>query len=222
MSYHRYSVEHYGDSFLAVFGIDWGYLAMNLSNQWQHLARLSWWPLYVIPIVVLLGLVVALVYAVVTKRESPRAQICDAFALDTVILAVGAYGIATVNFALAVLVDHVRLNGYDDRYLTLTNLFAPVSGLLTLSLLLTWAVRTSRAWAYLQPAFVVGAVVLLAIRMPVARYSPGVPTAPADGIDFGDAGAGGRADGRLLGHLRVRGSATTQRHDCGPVRGRFI
>jgi hypothetical protein len=172
MRYHRYSLEHYGTPFLTVFHLDTGYLAVNLRTHLHHLARLSWWPLYLLPMVVLVGLGVARVYAVVTTGASRRARVGDACAGDTVILAIGAYGIAAVNFVLAVLVDHVRLNGYDDRYLTLTNVFAPVSGMVTLSLLLTWTVRSSRARAYLQPAVVVGAVVLLAIRMPVARHSP--------------------------------------------------
>ena len=94
----------------------------------------------------------------------------DALADDTVIAALGACGIALLNVALAVAVSHVRVNNYDDRYLTLTYLFGPISGMLTIFLLLKAAVRAQYA-RYVQPAFVVVALALLASRFPRPAYS---------------------------------------------------
>jgi hypothetical protein len=167
MSYRRYSLEHYGNPFITTFSVDTGYLATNLGKQWNHLARLSWWPLYVFPLLALLALAVALVS--VRRKQALREQVRKVFARDTVILALGAYGIAAMNFGLAVIVDHVRRSDYDDRFLTLTNLFAPVSGMLTLVLFLMVAFRLR---PYLRVALIVGAFAVLAIRFPVARYSP--------------------------------------------------
>ncbi len=168
MSYRRYSLEHYGNPFMTVFNLDTGHFATNLGEQWNHLARLTWWPLYVLPLVAL-----ALAVALVSVRTRPtlREHVREAFARDTAILVLGAYGIAALNFGLAVIVDHVRSSDYDDRFLTLTNLFAPVGGMLTIFLLLMGAVRSSRLRPYLRAAFLLGAVGLLTIRFPVARYS---------------------------------------------------
>jgi hypothetical protein len=170
MRYRRYSLEHYGNSFIATFSVDTGYLATNLGKQWNHLARLTWWPLYMLPILALVALGVALVS--VRRRQALREQVRKLFARDTVILVLGAYGIAAMNFALVVIVDHVRRSDYDDRFLTLTNLFAPVSGMLTLVLLLMVALQSSRLRPYLRAGLILGALALLAIRFPVARYSP--------------------------------------------------
>ena len=171
-SYRRYSLQHYRDSFATAFGVDTGHLADNLAQHWQHLGRLSWWPLYVLPLVALLVLTFWAVYVRVTKRHALGERLSTVFADDTVILAVGTYGIAALNLTLAVIVDHVRLNGYDDRYLTLTNLFAPVSGLLTLFILARHAVRSSRFRTPVRAALVFGAAGLLTAAFPVARDSP--------------------------------------------------
>jgi hypothetical protein len=90
---------------------------------------------------------------------------------DTVMMAMGGVAIAALNFTLAVLVDHVRLNNYDSRYLTLTHLFLPLSGMLTLYLLVRTAVRTASRQAFVQPAFALVAIVLLVVTFPVPPYS---------------------------------------------------
>jgi hypothetical protein len=171
MSYRSYSAEHYDDSFTTVFGFDTAYVGENLARQWQHLAKLTWWPLYVLPSLAVLALAGVVLYAILAKKESLREQATALFARDLVILALGAYTIAAINLALAVVVDHVRLNGYDDRYLTLTNLFAPVSGILLLFILVTDVTRSSRLGAYAQAIFVVGALGLLIVKFPVAQDS---------------------------------------------------
>jgi hypothetical protein len=170
MSYRRYSLEHYGNAFITIFSMDSGYLATNLGKQWNHLTRLTWWPLYLVPILALLTLAVGLVS--VQSKPALRRQVTEAFGRDTVILGLGAYGIAAMNFGLAVIVDHVRRNDYDDRFLTLTNLFAPVSGMLMLFLLPMVALPSSRLRTYLRTTLILGTVGLLAIRFPIARDSP--------------------------------------------------
>jgi hypothetical protein len=80
------------------------------------------------------------------------------------------YGLAASNFVLAVVVDHVRLHGYDDRYLTLTNVFAPVSGMLTLAILVL-ACWPPRLRARVQAALLVTAIALLTVRFPAPALS---------------------------------------------------
>ena len=71
---------------------------------------------------------------------------------------------------LAVVVDHVRLHFYDDRYLTLTNLFGPISGILAVFVLVKFVLASWRQ-AYVQPAFLVAALTLLTLHFPARIYS---------------------------------------------------
>ncbi len=64
---------------------------------------------------------VMLVAAIVTAaRRACAIASSPCWPTMTAMAALGAYAIAALNFTLAVLVDHVRLNDYDSRYLTLT------------------------------------------------------------------------------------------------------
>ena len=44
--YHRYSARHYSYDYDTHFGLDSGYLVQNFGKQLDHIAGLSWWPLY--------------------------------------------------------------------------------------------------------------------------------------------------------------------------------
>jgi hypothetical protein len=169
--YHRWSIAHYGQDFSTHFGIDYGHLLDSLGHQLRHIAGLSWWPLYALPFVALVVLAAMWVVGIVTGRSNLRARVDAVLADDTAMAALGAYAIAALNFTLAVLVDHVRLNDYDSRYLTLTNTFAPIAGILTLFLVIRWLVHApaSRAptpRALVQPAFALAGLVALATAFP--------------------------------------------------------
>jgi hypothetical protein len=164
--YHRWSVAHYGNDFATHFGIDYGHLLDSLGHQLRHIAGLTWWPLYALPLVALVVLAGMWTIGIVTGRRRLRERVAAVLADDTAMVALGAYAIAALNFTLAVLVDHVRLNDYDSRYLTLTNTFGPIAGILTLFLSLRWLVDSPALRARLQPIFAVTGVVLLAIGFP--------------------------------------------------------
>ena len=106
----------------------------------------------------------------IRRNDEVRAQLRSALADDTVILATAAAGIAILNVGLAVAVSHVRANDYDIRYLTLTNLFGPISGLLTVWLLVRVAVGAPYV-RHVQTAGVLAAVAWLAGTFPKARPS---------------------------------------------------
>ena len=170
--YRSRALERYGESFGTDFGRDSGYLAANLAEQVQHIAKLSWWPLYVLPAAALLALAGVALHGALQSGFHAARRLGPIFANDTAVLAWGTYGLAASNFALAVVVDHVRLHGYDDRYLTLTNLFGPVSGMLTAAAVVTLALRSSWLRALVQPALLVAAVALLTTAFPVPPLSP--------------------------------------------------
>jgi len=169
-SYRRFALRHFGHSYATHFGFDTGHLGANLLAQLHHLGKLSWWPIYAVPTVALLGLACASLFAAVWRKDRFLKALSAALADDTALLALGAYGLAVLNFVLTVVVDHVRLHFYDDRYLTLTNLFAPVSGMLTVFVLLKIAVA-ARLRAYVRPAFLLAALTLLTLRFPARVYS---------------------------------------------------
>jgi hypothetical protein len=169
--YNQFSLSHYGDEFSTRFGLDFGYLTVNLREQLGHLVNLAWWPLYLIPTVALMVLAGAALYVRFARRISLYEHLKTAIRTDMAILAIGAYGIAVLNFALAVGVDHVRLHFYDDRYLTLTHLFCPFSGILVTLLIVERLVRSPFPRATLRPLFVVVMLVLVTVRFPRPAYS---------------------------------------------------
>jgi hypothetical protein len=170
MSYRRYSLRHYGETYGTNFGWDTGHLMANCARQLDHLARLSWWPLYALPAITLLAVAGVAFWAFLRSKDRVLRSVRTILAEDTSVLVLGAYGLAALNFALAVVVDHVRLNRYDDRYLTLTNLFGPVSGMLVVVLLLRMAVGP-RLRRYAHSAVLLAALTLLAMRFPSPAYS---------------------------------------------------
>jgi hypothetical protein len=171
MRYHRWSLEHYNNDFSTTFHIDHGHLLDSFGKQVMHLVGQPWWPLYVFPIAALIVLAVMLGYALVSRKAPPRLAVMRVLADDAAMVAAGGVAIAALNFALATLVDHVRLNNYDSRYLTLTHLFLSISGMLTLYLLIRLAARTPNRQAFVQPVFALAGIVVLAAFFPVTPYS---------------------------------------------------
>jgi len=170
MAYRRFSLAHYGSPFSTEFVLDTGHLADNLAVQLRLIGHLSWWPLDALAVLLVLALAITATSCAIRRNEAVRAQLRSALADDTVILAVAAAGIAILNFTLAVVVSHVRANSYDIRYLTLTNLFGPVSGLLTVWLLLRVAVGESYV-RHVRTAGVLAVAAWLAGTFPKARPS---------------------------------------------------
>jgi hypothetical protein len=164
--YHRWSIAHYGQDFSTHFSIDYGHLMDSLGHQLRHIAGLSWWPLYALPLVAIIAIAAMLMAGIVTRRKELRDRVVAVLADETAMAALGAYAIAALNFTLAVLVDHVRLNDYDSRYLTLTNTFGPIAGMLTLFLAIRALFGAPAARARVQPVFALIAIAVLATGFP--------------------------------------------------------
>lgn len=164
--YHRWSIAHYGQDFSTHFNIDYGHLLDSLGRQLGHIFGLSWWPLYALPLLAILALAALSIAAIVTRRPDLRTRAVAILADDTAMVVVGAFAIAVIIFTLAVLVDHVRLNDYDSRYLTLTNTFGPIAGILTLYLAIRWWLRARPSQWRVEPTFALVGVVVLAFGFP--------------------------------------------------------
>jgi hypothetical protein len=171
MNYHRYGLKHFGNDFKTPFALDAGYFALNLKAQLHSLSQLYWWPLYLVTALALIVLGGGYLYLSVRKRRELRERGRAFLTSETMILSLACYGLATINFILVVTVNHVRLNNYDDRFLTLTYLFASISGLLMLFMMCDAAARFFKLGAYLRPLLISAGTLFLLLNFPAEGYS---------------------------------------------------
>jgi hypothetical protein len=147
-------------------------LTGNLKIHLESLGKLSWWPLDLLPALALLAFAAVYLYFAVRREKSSLKKLRDHLRRDTMILIIGCYGIACLNFVLVVLVDHVRFNLYDDRFLTLTHLLAPVSAMMILFITFDLTAKFFKVRRYVRPLLIAAAVIYLKVNFPVEGYSP--------------------------------------------------
>jgi hypothetical protein len=172
MNYNRYGLKRWGNDFKTGFELDAGYLTENLKIHLNTLGKLSWWPLDLLPALALLGFGIVYLYLSVRKKKGSLQKLREVLRLDTTFLIIGCYGIACLNFVLVVLVNHVRLSLYDDRFLTLTHLLAPVSAMLILFMAFDLTAKFFKVRQYARPLLIAAGVIYLELNFPVESYSP--------------------------------------------------
>ena len=170
--YHRYAINHFGLDFRTPLRLDVGFLIQNLGMQLGNLTRPFWWPINLIAALTALALISVVIHTWSKGRKRFLEKLKEITANDTAVVCIGTYGIALINFVLAVTVSHVRINQYDERYLVLTNLFGAVSGILILFLLLNSLARQSLIRKYGRAAFLLIGIGLLLARFPTRIYRP--------------------------------------------------
>jgi hypothetical protein len=169
-AYVRYGTSHYGEDYTTRdVTLDWGHIGVNIRRASHTLANGSWWPLYWVPAVALAAFAAAFVYARTRRERELEQRLRGVLADDTAIVVIGSYLVAVGNLAIVVLVSHVRYNDYDERYLSPTNLFAAVAGLLTLFLVAKFFVRGASALRRAELGF----LALLALGLTFAFPSRG-------------------------------------------------
>lgn len=170
--FYLYSLKHYGSDFSisSHVRLDTGNLNHNLATQLGKLIYLAWWPLELVAVIALLVGLAIIVYAVVAKKRSLNTTFEPLLSDDTFWLVLGASGIALINFILTVLIAHVRINQYEDRYLTPTVILGPVSGLLVLYLILKLLTRRTRAARLVMPIVAAAAVLWLIVKFPAPGF----------------------------------------------------
>ncbi|HKR61299.1 MAG TPA: hypothetical protein VJS64_16380, partial [Pyrinomonadaceae bacterium] len=164
--YHRYAISHFGLDFRTPLQVDVGFLSQNLGTQLGNLTKPFWWPINLLAALTALALVGVVIYMWLKSRDKFPEKLKAITANDTGVVCIGTFGMALINFVLAVTVSHVRINQYDDRFLILTNLFGAVSGILILFLLLNSLARQSLIRRYAKAAFLLAAMGLLLVRFP--------------------------------------------------------
>jgi len=169
--FYSYALKHYGSDFSASshFRLDTGNLNHNLAAQIGKIIYLAWWPLELVAVIGLLVGLGIIVYVIVAKKGSHQ-TFEPLLSDDTFWLVLGASGIALINFILTVLIAHVRINQYEDRYLTPTAILGPVSGLLVLYLMLKLWTRRTRVAPLVMPIAAAAAAVLLMVKFPAPGF----------------------------------------------------
>jgi hypothetical protein len=169
MLYHRSAMRSFGVDFRTPLGIDFGFLFHNVGVQSVKLATEFSRPLF-FTLIATVAAAFASFYCFRTRSAKSR-EIFRGHG-ETCIIAFGAYGIALINFVLAVATTHVRINEYDDRFLLLTNVFGTFSGLLALFLAIDFAVHKSQLRRHWTTAFLLLTLIFLAITFPRKIYRP--------------------------------------------------
>lgn len=173
-NYYRYNLKHFGFEYRTPLALDVGYLTQNLARQLQNFVKYPWWPFCLLALLFVLAGGFAFLYA--RKKKNLLAKLREVLVDDLSILIIGSLGIAVINFVLIVMADHVRLNLYDDRFMTATYLFGSTSGLLAIFLILELATNKSTFRKYARPGFIVAGLVLLTLEFPPQTHSPSYET----------------------------------------------
>jgi hypothetical protein len=172
MNYHRYGLKRYGNDFKTNFELDTGYLTENLKIHLNTLGKLSWWPMDLLPALAMLAFGIIYLYLSVRQKRGSLQSLRDLLRRDTTILILGCYGIACLNFVLVVLVNHVRLSLYDDRFLVLTHLLAPFSAMLILFMTFDLTAKFFKVRRYARPIVIAAGLIYLKVNFPAEVYSP--------------------------------------------------
>jgi hypothetical protein len=187
--HNEYSLEHLQQGMGWQPALDRGFLVQNARRHLDSLAAMSWFPLYAMAALVPVVLLGWCLWRVARRRDAGLASVRPLLGDDGVLFAVGAVGIAALNLALVVLVDHVRASHYDTRFLSIAYQFAPTGALMALYL------TVERGLGRRQPrtgaALVAGALLVLFLAMPERRPSPQYETVKRIATDLARKAPGG-------------------------------
>lgn len=170
INYHRYSLKHFQRDFKTNIALDVGYLWSNLRVQIQRFLGFSWWPLIVLALLTVVVLIGIFVFTLLKKRSDMLRRFRELTHDDAWTAIVGCVGIASIHFALTTLVNHVRINHYHNRFLTLTFFFGSISGLLLIFVMVRWLLERFKILRY-APAVLVAIILLMTITFPPKRDS---------------------------------------------------
>jgi len=171
-NYHRHGLKHWGQEFKATTWVDVGYLWQNVQGTWRNLIEFDFGPLLFISAVFLLVMTVVVVYAVLTKNRLVRERLMYIALDDDVIMTAGLAGVALINLVLMTLLSHVRLGGYNNRYLNPTFFLGSIAGLMAVYIMLGLVAQRLKLTRYVIPIAVAAAFLFLIVRFPHFELSP--------------------------------------------------
>jgi hypothetical protein len=152
---------------------DFGHLWQNLAAQIHVYSSFSRWPLILLSAILLVLVAVVVVYSCWRTRMGTSQGIVPSSIDELWIFVIGITGMGVLNFVMAVSIEHIRLNFFANRYLTLTFMFVVMSNLLTLFLVFKRLLQRTRVRKYYASSFTLALVLLLLVKFPtrsVSRY----------------------------------------------------
>lgn len=166
--YHRYARARFGSEFRTDYSIDWDNLFTSVKMLAHNYSYSALWPLAFLGVLTSLAIIVY----VVRNRAAASRRNFDPFLLNCGALAVGACGMAVINFVLAAAANHVRVSGYNQRFLNLSHIFGSLGGILTCLLLATLPGILRRRRIFILRFFCISAVIALTILFPHFAIRP--------------------------------------------------
>lgn len=176
IGYHRYCLKRYGNVNRTQIVLDFGHLSQNLRGQLDTFLSFSWWPIIILPLLLVITLTITFIYLWRREGVSMLRNVTATSTEDVFVLVIGMSGIAVINFGMTVLIQHVRLNLYENRFLTLSFSLGVISGLLTLFLVFRHFVERTPAKRYAVTAFTVAVLFFLVVKFPARRINPDYQT----------------------------------------------
>jgi hypothetical protein len=165
--YHHVARDAFGHDYRTQVKLDTGHLLDNaraLADVWlRDGGKLA---------LVLAGVGVGAfaVLRVRASRGAPAAELPERW--EALTLALGATAVAAANFALCVVVSHVRLNAYHERYLTLSHLFLAMAAALVVLAGVETLLARSRASELGAPLLALGLLGAAHLGMPAPAPLP--------------------------------------------------
>ena len=167
INYHRYSFKHFGYDFKTPMAFDRGHLFENLLRNWDNLLKFSFFPLIAVALCFVAGIVVFILYAVITDKRRLLSFLKD----ETTTMVVALTAMAATNFLIMVSVNHVRLSLNDDRFQTPAYVFGSIGGLLTIYLAIRAVANRLALTRSVLPLALAGAFVFLGVEFPRRQLS---------------------------------------------------
>jgi hypothetical protein len=171
-NYHRHGLKHWRNEFKAPTWIDVGYFGENVRGTWRNLMEFDFLPLLFVSGVFLLVITIVLVYAALTKNRLVRERLMHIALGDEATMTLGLAGIALINLVLMTMLSHVRLGGYNNRYLLPTFFLGSIAGLMTIYFVLRLVAQRLKLTRYVIPIAVAGAFLFVVVRFPHFELSP--------------------------------------------------
>ena len=167
-NYHRHSLKHFGYEYKTEFALDFGYFSENLLTNWHNLVNYSLFPLIAVALCFIVGTAGWILFA---RKTGLRNRVVAVFEDETITMIIALTAMAAMNFVLVISVNHVRTSFYNVRFHALTYLFASISGLLTIYLVIRILASRFAVTRYVLPLVLAGAFIFLGVSFPPRTLS---------------------------------------------------
>jgi hypothetical protein len=171
-AYHTYCLKRWGSENRTQMALDFGYLHANLAAQIHTYLKSSWWPVTLLPALLLVTLALLFIYRWWRKAIEPSRKPMRILMDDNLILILGMWGMGLMNFVMSVSIVHIRLMAYETRFHTLPWFLGVTGGLLSLIWVFRHLLECSPVRRHYMRWVTVAAFLFLLFQFPTPTVSP--------------------------------------------------